>query len=168
MNLHAGRWLGVGLLLSIPCCAGGGAQEAGWLTGSVDERFEKSERQFRGMDVTMIEVGYRFSELYFAGIDRNWPYARYQLEKLETALELGLERRPLRAGSARPFLHEDLPAVAEALETEDSEYFLASMERLRSGCMRCHVSEDVPFFVVEFPSHRTSVIQRRERDESRD
>jgi len=48
----------------------------------------------------MAEVGYRFTEMYWAGKDRNWPYARYQLHKIETTLKLGVERRPKRAASA--------------------------------------------------------------------
>lgn len=51
----------------------------------------------------MVEVGYRFTELYFAGKEHNWDYAKYQAEKIEVALRLGLERRPKRAQSAQFF-----------------------------------------------------------------
>lgn len=145
-------WLG---LLFTNACGETPAPE-GWLTGELPEKFEKIARQLRGLDMTMVEVGYRFVELYFAGEDRNWPYARYQVEKMDLTLRLGLERRPQRAPSARPFLEEDLPAVLEAVEKEDLELFRQQMERLRSSCMTCHVLEDVPHFTVEFPQTRVS------------
>src|SRR5688572_19353742 len=61
--------------------ASGGA----WLLASPGERNAQVERHFRGLDVAMMEVGYRFAELYFAGMDGNWPYAKYQAEKIDLA-----------------------------------------------------------------------------------
>jgi hypothetical protein len=133
--------------------------QGSWLQGTTDERFQQIERQLRGFDKTMVEVGYRFTELYFAGQDQNWDYAQYQIEKLETALRLGLERRPKRAASAQSFFSESLPAMQEVVEKADSELFQAEIERLRSACMNCHVLEEVPYFTVELPEHRLSPIQ---------
>lgn len=133
--------------------------QGGWLQGTTDERFQQVERQLRGFDKTMVEVGYRFTELYFAGQDQNWDYAQYQLEKLETALRLGLERRPKRAASAQSFLVKSLPEMQEVVEKADSNRFQAEIERLRSACMNCHVLEEVPYFTVELPEHRLSPIR---------
>ncbi len=157
-RLH--HYFAVPLLMS-SLSPGCGASEPGdgWLTGETEKRFEMIERQLRGLDVAMVEVGYRFGELYFAGKDRNWPHARYQIEKMESVIELALERRPNRAASARPFLEQDLPAVLEAVEREDEALFMDRMERLRAGCMRCHVEEEVPHFTVWFPEHRPSSIR---------
>jgi hypothetical protein len=133
--------------------------QGSWLRGTTDERFQQVERQLRGFDKTMVEVGYRFTELYFAGQDQNWDYAQYQIEKLETALRLGLERRPKRAASAQSFLTESLPATLEVVEKADSDLFQVEIERLRSACMNCHVLEEVPYFTVEIPEHRLSPIR---------
>lgn len=133
--------------------------QSGWLQGTTDERFQQVERQLRGFDKTMVEVGYRFTELYFAGQDQNWDYAKYQLEKLGTALRLGFERRPKRAASAQSFLTESLPAIQDVVEKADSELFRAEIERLRSACMNCHVLEEVPYFTVELPERRLSPIR---------
>ena len=133
--------------------------QGSWLRGTTDERFQQVERQLRGFDKTMVEVGYRFTELYFAGQDQNWDYAQYQIEKLETALRIGLERRPKRAASAQSFLTESLPATLEVVEKADSDLFQVEIERLRSACMNCHVLEEVPYFTVELPEHRLSPIR---------
>ena len=130
-----------------------------WMPDAADEKFRAIERQLRGLDVTMEEVGYRFTELYWAGKDRNWPYAKYQLEKIETAIKLGLERRPKRAASAAPFLAEEIPAMQRAVEREEEAAFQGGIERLRSACMRCHAEEKVQWFVVELPERRLSPIR---------
>ena len=131
-----------------------------WLGGSAEERFATVEKQFRGLDVAMAEIGYRFTELYFAGLDRNWDYAKYQAEKIDLALRLALERRPQRARSAQPFLEEDLPAVRAAIAGRDPAVFAAAMERLRTACMKCHAEESVPYFTVELPQQRLAPIRR--------
>jgi hypothetical protein len=134
------------------------AQE-GWLTGSSEEKLAAVERHLRGLDQVMVEVGYRFTELYWAGKDRNWVYARYQLDKIETALNLGVERRPKRAASAAPFLADEIPAMRRAVELEEEAAFQEGIARFRSACMKCHVQESVPWFVVEMPEHRLSPIR---------
>jgi hypothetical protein len=74
--------------------------EGGWLRGGPGERFDTVARHLRGFDVAMVETGHRYVELYRAGQDENWGYAGYQVKKIRTAVENGLERRPTRAASA--------------------------------------------------------------------
>lgn len=133
--------------------------QEGWLSGTSDEKFAAVERHLRGLDQTMAEVGYRFTELYWAGKDRNWAYARYQLDKIELTLKLGVERRPKRAASAAPFLAEEIPAMRQAIEQEEDAAFEGGVARLRSACMRCHVQENVQWFIVEMPERRLSPIR---------
>jgi hypothetical protein len=132
---------------------------AGWLKGTTGEQLHSVEAQLRGLDVAMVEIGYRFGELYFAGRDRNWDYAKYQADKVRLALELALERRPKRAASAQPFLTQDLPALVQAIEAKDFERYQGAMDRLRTACMKCHVAESVPFFTVQWPERRISTIR---------
>jgi len=130
-----------------------------WLKGSAGEQLRTVEKQFRGLDVTMAEVGYRFTELYFAGQDGNWDYAKYQAEKIDLALRLAVERRPKRKPSADAFLKEDLPVVQHAVESRDAAEFQRAMERLRSACMKCHNKEKVPYCTVELPERRISPVR---------
>jgi hypothetical protein len=130
-----------------------------WLIGTAGAQLHTVERQLRGLDVAMAEIGYRFTELYYAGLDANWDYATYQAQKIDLALRLALERRPKRAQSSQPFLDEDLPFVSEAIRTRDPAGFRQGMDRLRTGCMKCHTDENVPYFTVELPDHRLSSIR---------
>jgi hypothetical protein len=138
-----------------------------WLKDADEERIRQLEAHLRGLDVAMIEVGYRFTELYFAGLDRNWPYAKYQAEKIDLALELALERRPKREASARPFLAEEIPAMLrviqdqgdKAVDDQDEQVFRHAFERMRAACMKCHVDEQLPDLVVELPERRLAPIR---------
>jgi len=139
------------------------APEPHWLAADGDEQRDQLERQLRGLDITMMEIGHRFIDLYFAGQDRNWPHAQYQIEKIDLALRLSLERRPKRAASAKPFLEETIPLVKQAIHaaasSNDQAGYDAAMERLRTDCMKCHVAENVPHFTVYFPEARVSPIR---------
>jgi len=127
-----------------------------WLTGSESERWENTARHFRGLDQAMVETGYRYTELYWAGQDQNWDYAQYQLDKMRLSLELALERRPKRQASAAVFLQQELPAMATALETRDIQAFRPAFQALTQSCNACHQREQVAFFQVQTPTQRLS------------
>lgn len=57
-----------------------------WIKGTETEQIKTIEKQFRGFDNAMVETGYRYQELYWAGQDQNWEYADYQIEKIKIAI----------------------------------------------------------------------------------
>lgn len=128
--------------------------ESAWLLqGGPDERFARVAKHLRGFDVAMVEVGYRYAELFFAGRDGNWGYADYQLKKIETAVANGVERRPRRAASAR-MLDAVLPAVRAAITAKNAEAFAPAFSTLTATCNACHQAEQVPFITVRPPTVR--------------
>ena len=131
-----------------------------WINGNEQEKLEKIEKQFRGFDNAMVETGYRYQELYWAGQDQNWEYADYQLEKIEIAIKNGLERRPKRAKSAEHFLTTVLPEMKKSLEKRDSLIFNKTFQTLTINCNSCHAMERVPFFSVKIPTDRQSPIKK--------
>ncbi len=156
ISIVAWRWSSTGWLPRRQLASPSGGE---WLKGSPPEQVRTIEKQLRGLDVTMAEIGYRFTELYFAGQDGNWDYAKYQAEKIDLALRLALERRPKRAQSAQPFLEQDLPFVRQVIEAGDRARFPQAMDRLRAASMKCHTNENVPYFTVELPEHRISPVR---------
>jgi hypothetical protein len=129
--------------------------EAWLLTGTDDERFARVGRQLRGLDVAMVEIGYRYGELYWAGYDRNWGYARYQIDKIRTALKNGVERRPKRAASAQ-MLEPALAGVEQATKAQDTRLFTDGFVILTTTCNTCHQAEGTPFVHVVPPTVRAS------------
>lgn len=166
------RWLGaVGGILALMVAAGctpettpiTGSGEGGsaWLSGSVDERFQAIGDQFGGFSQTMLEVGLRYTDLYWAIEDGNWEYARYQAEKIGDAIERGTVRRPGRETSSRAlFLDDPLPALIEAIDSGEDDRIRASFTSLTDACNRCHVAEQMGFVIIEPPDVRVTTLQR--------
>jgi hypothetical protein len=155
--------LGINLTNLLAQTGSGATELKHWLAAEDDARRDQLEHHLRGLDVAMFEIGHRFNELYYAGQDRNWPYAQYQVEKVELALRLALERRPARAASARPFVEETIPfmkdAIKAAMAGNATQRYDDAMDRLRTDCMKCHVAENVPHFTVRFPQRRESAVR---------
>jgi len=131
-----------------------------WIKGTEQEQLKIIEKQFRGFDNAMVETGYRYQELYWAGQDENWEYAEYQLEKIKIAIENGLERRPKRAKSAEHFMIHALPEMKKSLESKDTAIFNHGFQMLTINCNACHAMEKVPFFNIQIPTNRLSPIKR--------
>lgn len=127
--------------------------DTAWLSGSVDERFARVAKHLRGLDVAMVETGYRYGELYWAGEDGNWAYAEYQLRKIQTAIANGVERRPRRAQSAR-MLDGAVQQVSAAIKAHDGAAFTPAFAALTNACNACHQAENVAFITVRVPTDR--------------
>ena len=136
------------------------AGKDGWLKGDKHEKLDTIAKQLRGFDMAMVETDYRYQELYWAGHDKNWDYAFYQLSKIRTAIESGLQRRPKRALSAQHFLNNTLLDMESIIVSKDSTLFVWGFEQLTNECNLCHVLEKVPHFSVKIPLTRQSSIRK--------
>jgi CRISPR/Cas system CSM-associated protein Csm2 small subunit len=148
------------LLLSASCGTRKENTQGDWIKGSEEEKIKIIEKQFRGFDNAMVETGYRYQELYWAGQDQNWEYAKYQLEKIRITIGNGLQRRPNRARSAEQFLNVVLPQMKQAVDANDTSEFNKNFLILTSSCNSCHLAEKVPFFTVAPPTGRQSPVQK--------
>ena len=128
----------------------------GWLLRlAPDARPAAIERQLRGFDTTMAEVAYRYTEMYWGGVDGNWDYAAHQAQNLTTAFTLGLERRPeYRKNADTLFLKGAFPPVMEAIKAKDPELFKQRVDALRAACTTCHAAESHPFIKIGVPTVR--------------
>jgi len=131
----------------------------GWLTGTEAEKFDEVANQFGGFSRTMVEVAYRYSELYWAGQDENWDYADHQVEHLLEVLEDGLKRRPARAESAQDFINHAIPEIEKLITGEDKEAFLQGFRSLTTACNACHAKEGESYIVIGEPEVRTSPVR---------
>jgi cytochrome c556 len=133
--------------------------DVAWLLAQPDDARQATvARHLRGLDVAMVEIGYRYAELHWAGEDANWSFASYQATKIRLALDHAVERRPKRGESAR-MLHQPLDSVAAAAARSDQPAFRQSMAALTASCNACHVAEQVAFMRVIPPQLRLSVIR---------
>jgi hypothetical protein len=130
-----------------------------WIHGASEHPWQTVEKHLRGLDVAMVEIGYRYQELYWAGVDSNWAYAEYQLKKIKLSLENALERRPKRRASAEEFFLPLVDKTKQAIATQERAAFDDAFGVLTAGCNSCHVVEGVETFYVEPPSARQSAIR---------
>lgn len=131
----------------------------GWLEGTTEEKLDEVAHQLGGFSRTMVEVGYRYSELYWAAMDENWGYADHQIEHIIEAMEDGLKRRPMRAASAEEFMKETLPYMESLIEKEDKEEFLKGFQMFTSACNACHAKEGESSIMIQAPLNRTSPVR---------
>ena len=160
------RYLSIFLLFIVWSCHDNPTQDhqdcgkAGWLSGSTTDKFNTVANQLRGFDMAMVETGYRYQELYWAGQDQNWEYATYQVEKINKTIQNGLKRRPKRATSAQFFLDHSIPNMKLAIEKKDTTIFKTQFIDLTNSCNACHAQENVGFFHINTPEHRVSPIRK--------
>jgi hypothetical protein len=163
------RWI-ASVVLALLALAGGigirvasAQQPGGWLRALPPEKqMDAIDRQFRGFDLAMFEVNYRYIETYFAAIEGNWDYALYTAEKLAWAMENGFERRPKRRANGEAiFLKAAYPPVIDAIKKKDIALFKQRFDVLRASCNGCHVAEKVPFITIGIPSiKQTSIVNQ--------
>jgi hypothetical protein len=140
-------------------CQNAATRGGGWLPQEPAARWDAVARHLRGLDVAMVEIGYRYGELYWGGRDRNWSYADYQVQKIRLALENALERRPKRRASTESTFTPVLDEVARVVEAHDAARFGETFDRMTAACNACHAAENVSSFYVVAPKVRYSPIR---------
>jgi hypothetical protein len=75
---------GVLLITVISCQRREESAQGEWIRGTEKEKLKTTERHFRGMDVAMIEIGYRYQELYGRGRIRTGNMPLIRLKKLKS------------------------------------------------------------------------------------
>jgi glucose/arabinose dehydrogenase/cytochrome c1 len=116
----------------------------------------------------MTDVGYHFANLWFAGQNKNWDLARYELETTRSHLKSAVKIRPVYAtkSGAQVDLNAILDAVnntmlkaaGEAIDSRDAAGFEAAYRQTMSGCYACHASCEKPFLRVQIPQLPGSTI----------
>ena len=56
-------------------CQSASVTGGGWLPKPAEARWDAVAIHLRGLDVAMVEIGCRYGELYWGGLDQNWGYA---------------------------------------------------------------------------------------------
>jgi len=143
-----------------PDLEGSGEGGAGWIDGTVDERFQQIGDQLAGFSQTMFEVGVRYEHLHWAVEDGNWDYAAYQVDKIEDAVVRGIRRRAGRAESAGSFfLGEPVRSMRAALESAGRVAVEEAFRDFTVACNECHVAESMEFVIVAPPEARSIPVQ---------
>ncbi len=111
---------------------------------------EAIQKQLRGFDTAMVEVGYRYEATKKAIHQGNYPLASYHWEKIKTAIDNGVIRRPARKSSAEAFFLEGLyPQFRDALRTNDTTKINNLFDQVKATCNACHIDQKVGFIRID-------------------
>jgi hypothetical protein len=120
-----------------------------WLLDANDdiERFRRLQVVLGGTDIPMMEVGYRYEQLYEAILKNNWNMGIYHWEKLRDRMNTAAMKRPVRTQNLEDMFLESgvWKAMHDALTSGNADKVRAQFLTVRQTCMACHVAEKVSF-----------------------
>ncbi len=116
----------------------------------------------------MVDVGYHFTNLWFAGDKQNWPLARYYLSVTRAKLRWAVLIHPVRktAAGADVDLNGILRAVDDgflaelnkSIEKKDAAGFKAAYRQSLGGCYVCHQACEKPYLRPRVPTAPSTLI----------
>ena len=117
---------------------------------------------------SMIDVGYHWTNLWFAAEKKNWPLARYLFGEARQSMRWTILLRPVRQlpdGKSVDvkgiFTAVDMSAFAAvqlAVEDEDPTTFVASYKSALEACYSCHVSSGLSHLKPVVPTSPASTL----------
>jgi len=108
----------------------------------------------------MMDVGYHFTNLWFAAQAQNWPLAKFYLDETRSHLRWAVRVIPVRRTSAGEL---DLRVVLDGLDRtvftdlqktidgQDSRGFPEMYRRSLVGCYACHQAAEKPYLRPRIP-----------------
>jgi hypothetical protein len=117
----------------------------------------------------MQDVGYHFSNLWFAGQHEHWDLATFYLAETRSHLRWAVRIIPVRKDNAGAEINladilqamENVPLkrLEEAIAAKDSEAFGKAYRFSMENCYSCHKASDKPFIRPQIPMQpETSII----------
>jgi hypothetical protein len=111
---------------------------------------------------TMQDVGYHWSNLWFAAEKKNWPLAGYFFNEARQAVRWTVLIRPVRQlpgggtvdikGLFDSIDPTAFAAVQLAIEDQDAAAFTAAYTQALTACHSCHASAGLPFLRPAIPT----------------
>jgi hypothetical protein len=155
-------WVALVMLLTVWLVPG--AMTSGAAGDAEVAKLRSELEQLRGrlpsQSHAMMDVGYHFANLWFAGQSKNWPLAQFYLDETRSHLRWAVRIVPVRRTSAGEL---DLRGLLEAVDQagmeeidkaivgRDSDAFTAAYRQALVGCYTCHKAADKPYLRPRIP-----------------
>ncbi|KPK04463.1 MAG: hypothetical protein AMJ64_13590 [Betaproteobacteria bacterium SG8_39] len=124
----------------------------------MDKKVDNLVQVMPGAANLMIEMGFRYQNLYWAAKQGKWEFAQYQAEEMEALLKTLMITRPKRAKTAEVFLKTGFAALEPVLKARDLPRFEAGFEKMRQACMTCHQQNEHAFVTLPLPKRAYSPV----------
>jgi hypothetical protein len=107
-------------------------------------------------DLMTMTVQPRHIKLAFAGREKNWAYAGYELHELEEAFERAARAWPQWrslpiADIMTSVTKEPMTALSQAIKAADANKFSVAYKQLTDGCNTCHQAADRGVIEIQVP-----------------
>jgi hypothetical protein len=109
---------------------------------------------------SMMDVGYHFANLWFAGQESNWPLAQFYLGEVRSHIKWSIRLVPVRkskngevklADKFESFDGVKLAEIQKQIAAKDRKQFGVAYRDAMSGCNDCHTASDKPYLQVAVP-----------------
>ena len=119
----------------------------------IDSLEKKVAATYRpGFGEFMSSVQIHHAKLWFAGKNKNWELADFEMHEIAETLDAIKEYQSEREESKKvDMLKPSLDAVKDAIDKKDSSLFNSSYLLLTSSCNNCHKAVYFGFNVVKVP-----------------
>lgn len=173
--MNGARLRGIGLLLLGGCLGAGAyalaaagreapsapAPQPAAEVRKLAEELKAVEGKLPDQAHAMQDVGYHFSNLWFAGQREHWPLADFYWSETRSHLRWAVRIIPKRKDSAGQTINLDdilqglengpLKQLQEAIVTKDKAAFDKTYRFTLEGCYSCHKAADKPFLRPQIP-----------------
>jgi hypothetical protein len=121
---------------------------------------EQLKRMLPSQSHTMADVEYHFTNLWFAGMDQDWPLATFYFNETRSHLNWTVRLHPVRRTSTgevdlRPILDgvekSGLANLAKAIGAQDTKAFEQAYRGMLNECYACHQASEKPYLRPEVP-----------------
>ena len=138
-------------LLIISCKQPGNSNAA--LQSRIDSLEQKLATTYKpGFGEFMSSIQVHHAKLWFAGKNKNWELADFEIHEIGETLDAIKEYQNEREESKKiDMLKPALDAVNDAIQKKDSSLFNSSYLLLTSTCNNCHKAVNFGFNVVKVP-----------------
>jgi len=108
----------------------------------------------------MMDVGYHFTNLWFAGQHKHWSLAQFYLDETRSHLRWSVRIIPVRRtkggevdlrGLLEAVDRTGLAAGAKAINEQDSASFATGYRQTLEGCYTCHKAAEKPYLRPRIP-----------------
>jgi hypothetical protein len=110
----------------------------------------------------MTEVGYHFTNLYFAIDEENWPLADFYLSETQNNIDWAVRVRPMRKDSAgrdidlggisESVKNTQLAGLKQAIAAKQKDQSFRLYEQTMEACYACHKASSKPYLRPQRPT----------------
>ena len=94
----------------------------------------------------------RHIKLWYAGNERNWNLANYELEQIKYSFQDTMAFYPGLPLANMTTLAQPAERIGEAIRAKDKAKFTKAFTELTSACNACHESQGYGFIVIKVPN----------------